>query len=212
MYLLPAGMPPRNNRKLQGLGAFRLRSGLDFWRTGRYGLRGLGDAQDPGSIDPLTGNTYASESVPGSEQAYTLYKAVNEATAALTPGTPAYQSTNSPTLQIPQSVLTNMQPSQSPLDYVSPQAAIAAGLNPQTVYNAWASGLARFPTQGAALAAGIPAGVVTQLWAQSRSAAPPATSGSFLDQAPLGVANKYLIAAGAGLFALVSLSGGRRGR
>lgn len=101
-------------------------------------------------------------------------------------------------------LLTQQQSSQSPLDYVSPQAAIAAGLNAQTVYNAWSGALAKFPTQQAALAAGVPPGVVTQLWMQSRQTAATQPT-SFLDQAPLGIANKYVLGGGAVLVALASL-------
>ena len=212
MYLLPTGMVPRVNRKLTGLGALR-RIALrpDLGRLRGYRLRGLGDAQDPNAIDPLTGETFADESVPGSPAALNLQNALAEATAALTPTPPPASQPQGP-VQIPDplaNIRANMQNSQSPLDYVSPQAAIAAGLNSQVVYAAWAQGLARYPTQQAAIAAGIPAGVVTQLWGQSRQSVPPAST-SFFDQAPLGIANKYLIAAGAGLFALVSLKGGRR--
>ena len=69
-----------------------------------------------------------------------------------------------------QANLMNVQAtlSPNPLDYSSPQYAIAAGLDPTTVNNAWAQALAQYPTQDAAVSAGIMAGVVTQLWAQSR--------------------------------------------
>lgn len=133
-----------------------------------------------------------------------LARALNEATAATTPGMPTLQPA-SPALTALQNIWTNQTPSGSPLDYVSPQAAIAAGLNPQTVYSTWSSGLARYPTQSAALAAGIPAGVITQLWAASRSAAPaPSTTGTFL-----GVPTTYLLAGGAALFALTMFSSGK---
>jgi hypothetical protein len=57
--------------------------------------------------------------------------------------------------------------SSSPLDYTSPQAAIIAGLDPNTVVAAWTKALARFPSPQAAISAGVPAGVVNQLWQQS---------------------------------------------
>lgn len=216
MYLLPAGAAARNNRKLTGLGRYRLRpqfAGLpgagSTWSPRLRRLRGLGDAQDPNAIDPLTGETYADESVPGSQAAWKLYQAINQANAAITPTPPATQPVLPNIIPNP---LTNLQTgmtiSQNPLDYVSPQAAIAAGLNSQVVYDAWAKGLSRFPTQQAAIAAGIPAGVITQLWQQSRSTPAPT---SFLDKTFLGVPVKYLLGAGGGLFLLTALShGGRR--
>lgn len=59
------------------------------------------------------------------------------------------------------------RPSTNPLDYTSPQAAIAAGLDPVTVYSKWTAALARFSSPQAAISAGVPAGVVNQLWQQS---------------------------------------------
>lgn len=59
------------------------------------------------------------------------------------------------------------RPSTNPLDYTSPQAAIAAGLDPPTVYTKWMAALAKFPSPQAAISAGVPAGVVNQLWQQS---------------------------------------------
>jgi hypothetical protein len=105
-----------------------------------------------------------------------------------------------------QSVLTSAQNSSNPLDYVSPQAAIAAGLPASTVNAAWASQMARYPTTTAAIAAGIPAGVVTQLWAQSRSAV-AAQPASWLNQSPFGIPNSTLLLIGGGFFALTMLTG-----
>lgn len=95
------------------------------------------------------------------------------------------------------------QPSKDPLDYVSPQAAITAGLDPTAVYAAWTKSLARFPSPQAAIAAGVPAGVVNQLWQQSyvnaanKAASTPAIPSWLL---PVGI--------GLGIFALAG--GGRR--
>lgn len=135
----------------------------------------------------------------------------------LPPGTTVFDSPNTQTPQQPgvnpaiAQALTNLQnsavKSQSPLDYVSPQAAIAAGLPAQTVYNAWSAALAKFPTQQAALAAGIPAGVVTQLWAQSRSATVQA--GSFFDGSTFGVSNKILLLGGGAVLLLGAMRGRR---
>src|ERR1700758_1638536 len=96
-----------------------------------------------------------------------------------------------------QSGLTSAQNSQNPLDYVSPQAAIAAGLPTSTVNAAWAKQMAKYPTTTAAIAAGIPAGVVTQLWAQSRTAA-AAQPASWLNQSPFGLPNSTLLLVGGG--------------
>jgi hypothetical protein len=105
---------------------------------------------------------------------------------------------------------TNQAPSKSPLDYVSPQAAIAVGLDPQTVYDAWTKALARFPSKSAALASGIPAGVIEQLWQPSRAVG-ASTPASWLSQSLLGIPNTWLVAGGLGIAALVAVRGrGRR--
>lgn len=90
------------------------------------------------------------------------------AATAISPG--SYPNGPYPVAQS-QANLMNVQAtlSQNPLDYSSPQYAIAAGLDPATVNAAWAKSLAQYPTQDAAINAGIMAGVVTQLWAQSRT-------------------------------------------
>jgi hypothetical protein len=100
------------------------------------------------------------------------------------------------------------RPSTSPLDYTSPQAAIAAGLDPQTVYNAWSAALSRFPSPQAAISAGVPAGVVNQLWQQSHvnAAAAQSAPGIFGN---ISIGTVVLFAGG--LFVLSAL-GGRRGR
>jgi hypothetical protein len=67
--------------------------------------------------------------------------------------------------------------SSSALDYTSPQAAIIAGLDPNTVVAAWTKALARFPSPQAAISAGVPAGVVNQLWQQSNVNAANAVAG-----------------------------------
>lgn len=101
------------------------------------------------------------------------------------------------------------KPSQSPLDYTSPQAAIAAGLDPTKVYAAWTASLARFPSPQAAIAAGVPAGVVNQLWQQAHvnaanaaATTPPATL--------FGIPTNMLLLGGAALLILPMLGGGRR--
>ena len=207
MYLLPAGTSTRSTTKwrFSGLAGFSSRAaqgrpwGLGNVHTRLPRSRGMSyftkkgslgqDSPDcPGAvIDPITGELCANlpPLAPAPQQ----------------PGVdPAVQ-------QAYKNLLTQQQNSQNPLDYVSPQAAIAAGLNPQIVYTAWSQALARFPTQQAALQAGIPAGVVTQLYAASRSALP---STGFLDQAPLCIANKFLLMGGFGIALLAGMRGGRR--
>lgn len=207
MYVLPAGMSARSTIKW-GLGGFQLRKGLDIAGTMlrrrgqvmRRGLRGLGDAiLDPGNMLD-TGITLPGG--PGEISPW-FFDVPN----TQTPQQPGVAPTTQQSIadaykQVQQAAITSMDP----LDYVSPQAAIAAGVPAQTAYNAWSASMARFPTQQAALAAGVPAGVVTQLWAQSRAAAP---STSFFDGSTFGVSNKVL-AMGAGGIALLALLGGRR--
>lgn len=97
-----------------------------------------------------------------------------------------------------------------PLNFVSPQAAIAAGADPQKTAAAWTKAVASFPTQQAALAAGIPAGVITQLWPTSRSAWGSVQSGgSWFDGSTFGIKNAYLVA---GLAGIALLAGGKKGR
>lgn len=87
---------------------------------------------------------------------------------------------------------------QNPLDYVSPQAAIAAGLNPATVNAAWSKSLnTNFGTPQAAIAAGVPAGVVTQLWSGGTQ-----SSTSWLDQTTLGIKNSLLLGGAAAIAVL----------
>lgn len=73
--------------------------------------------------------------------------------------------------------LNSPVPIQNPLGYVSPQAAVAAGLNPAYVYRQWKLFVCGYSSPQAAVAAGIPPGVVTQLWEKktkhSRAGVPP---------------------------------------
>lgn len=103
--------------------------------------------------------------------------------------------------------LTITPPSPDPLGYVSPQAAIAAGLDANTVNAAWTAAVNKYPTAQAAIAAGVPAGVVTSLW--KGAVAAPATAAGWLDQSPLGVKNKYLVGIGAAVVGLAALHKGR---
>jgi len=220
MYLLPAGMNARSVTKWN-LSGFRLRKGLDIAGTypstkqrvmrmnGLRGLRGLGDSISPDQLDLTPPNILDSgiilppTVVPGTYDPF-QYDKPNTQTPAVQPGVnPTTQSSIAQAYkQISQSAVV----SQDPLDYVSPQAAIAAGVPAQTAYNAWSGAIARFPTQQAALAAGIPAGVVTQLWAQSRTAVPASTS--FFSGTTLGLPNTLLLF-GAGGIALLAFARGR---
>lgn len=200
MYLLPAGSSARSATK-GTLGALRLRR---LGCAGRCGtLRGLGQDYIYASTGPAIPSGTIQET--GENPPLTI----EQANAIFGPGAAPLPSAQSagPAATAYSNVLTSAQNSQNPTDYVSPQAAIAAGLDPQKVYAAWSTSLAKFPTQQAALAAGVPAGVVTSMWAASRSAAAPA-SASWLDQTTLGISNKLLVAGGAGIFLLTSL--GRR--
>lgn len=125
-----------------------------------FQLRGLNNGSttvpDCSATDPATGGSYGQAGV--------------YCTATLPPQGPTIQDVGNP--------LTVAGAPVSSLNYVSPQAAVAAGLNPTDVTNEWTQALAVFPTAQAAVDAGVPAGVVTQLFVASRSfitkpAAPP---------------------------------------
>jgi hypothetical protein len=209
-YLLPVGSAVLTKNKW-GLGIYRApfarNRGLGRWKNYQQGYRpsgsGLGqdaltpcDAPDPNN----PGFTVCGAPLTGPAVTGQIPTTMLPAAAALTP--PSQPGVN-PSIQAAyQNLLTTQQLNPDPLSYVSPQAAIAAGLPAQTVYSAWSSSLARFPSQQAALNAGIPAGVVTQLWAQSRAAAPAAATNTFL-----GVPITYLLGGG---FALLLLAGLRR--
>lgn len=114
-------------------------------------LRGLGAVNNGSSTpncsttDPATGQPYGEEGV--------------YCTATMPP---------SPVMQAISNSATVAGGPKSALNYVSPQAAIAAGLDPTDVTTQWTQALSVFPTADAAIAAGIPAGVVTQLFVASR--------------------------------------------
>ena len=206
MYILPAGQDPRSATKWNGLGAFRLRPGLDV-----AGLRGWSQKQRRPTLRGLRGlGQDAIYDIEGNPIAYDIEGNPLPASQSGIATAPQQPGVNAATQQAYANLLTQQQNSKDPLDYTSPQAAIAAGIPAQAAYNAWSTSIAKFPTQQAALQAGLPAGVVTQLWAQSRAATTPTSGTSFLDQAPLGISNKILLAGGAGLFLLASISKGRR--
>lgn len=199
MYLVPAGMPTTRNK--WGLGAFKIRPNLDGHRRRRpRGLRGFGD--DFTTSENVFLDTGVQIPEPGDIQP-TVIPSDNSLTP---PTSPALQQ-NLPVAVAYNNLVTQAQSSTNPLDYVSPQAAIAAGLNQQTVYNAWSGQMSKYPTMTAAIAAGIPAAIVTQLWTQSRQAvAQPTAAPATI----FGMSSSTLLLAGAGLFAVLTLSGRRR--
>jgi hypothetical protein len=217
MYLLQNA--PRTSNKW-GMGRFGSSESAQSWRIGRLGLqpvrlpnlgRRMGRlgrlgaacvyyAADGSTVESTDYNSNLVEcGVNGG--AWTGIPALN------TPSLPAGAQNPSPVAGGASNggITTVMatQPSTSPLDYTSPQAAIAAGLDPQTVYNAWSAALARFPSPQAAISAGVPAGVVNQLWqsAHVTAATTPAPS--------IGIGTIALV--GGGLLFGLALLGGRKG-
>lgn len=155
-------------------------------RRRRRGLSGLGDIVTyQGTLNPVL--AYPPDSSPA--QAITIAQA---GSGGAVPGTAIAAG--------PLPTAPKGTPSQDPLDYVSPQAAIAAGLNAQTVYAAWATGMKQFPSQQAAIQAGVDPTIVAQLF---KAPKPPGIT--------LGVPTQYLLYAGIGI-ALLAILGGRRGR
>lgn len=190
----------------RSLGAFKMRPGLDgssrLLRSAQRrqswsmnGLRGLGDGNPMDVYTPM----YASDPTA----VITMQYPPTPTSSGAQPNLPA---NNVP--QVLQNIYTAAMPDYNPLDYVSPQAAIAAGLNSQVVYDAWAQGLAKYSTQQAAVAAGIPSGVVTQLWASSRTYVGTAPT-SWWSGTTLGTSNWLLVGA-AGILGIAVIAKGRR--
>jgi hypothetical protein len=160
----------------------------------RRGLSGLGD--DTGYINP--GDVLIDPNYQPLTPPIVL-------SPSNTPSSPASGQPSGAVQQAYKNALTAQQNSQNPLDYVSPNAAIAAGLDPATVNAAWAKGVARFSTAQDAVNAGINAGVVNSLWAPSRAYV---GTGSSITSWLAG--NIPLVAAGIGIFALASIARSRR--
>jgi len=224
MYLMDSN-PRVNNRKwnlgrmglqpvrLPNLGRMGVSSTAQNWRRLR-GLRGLGD--DAGYCTYFAADGVTAESLDLSTSMAECAANGGRFTAALnTPAVPSGPQNPSPvTGSASNGGITTVMattPSRSPLDFASPQAAIAAGLDPATVYSQWTASLARFSSPQAAINAGVPAGVVNQLWQQSyqnaANKAATAPSGTIF-----GLSPTTLLAAGAGLFAIAALGGGGRRR
>jgi len=195
--------------RLPNLGRMGASSTGQPWRL--RGLRGLGDAPSSGyctyfSADGTTAESLDLFSDPtecaANGGAWTAALNTPVRTGAQNPSPVTGSASNGGITTVPAT-----RPSTNPLDYTSPQAAIAAGLDPATVYSTWTASLARFPSPQAAIAAGVPAGVVNQLWQQSyqnaTNKAAAAPSGTIF-----GLSPTTLLAAGAGLFALTALGGG----
>ncbi len=238
MYLFQNSMPVNNRKwnlgrmgmdpvRLPNLGRFSgPRSGSSTgqgWRMrGLRGMRGLGDGEFVGPLAPnevisadgtLIQNTDTGNFTDISSGA--TYDSQGNMVALNTPIIPGSQNPSPVTGGASNGGITTVTagtPSKSPLDYTSPQAAIAAGLDPATVYSKWTASLAQFSSPQAAISAGVPAGVVNQLWQQSyqnaanKAAAAPASGTIF------GLSTNTLLAAGAGLVALMALGGGGGGR
>ena len=134
-------------------------------------------------------------------------------------GTPAVQA-NQPTAPTPLNMPPDLQlkstavPSTNPLDYVSPQAAIASGLDPQTCYSAWTKALAQkiasgqIVSQQDAIQQGFPPGLITQMWNAAVAASPAYVKPkSWLDGTTLGIPNSTLLASGAAFGVLLVVMG-----
>jgi hypothetical protein len=210
----------RGSRSPSLLGSYGPRGGspsfLGALRRRRRGMRGMGDDSTTYDMSQTITDpqAYAVATLPGAQLPLDS-EYWNDATlstlAANTPVSPG-SLTQGPVPQSLQNLLTNMSPPTDPLSYISPQAAIAAGMDPTTVYNAWAQSMAQFPTQQAALNAGVPAGVVTQLWGQSRSYVQPAAAPSWWAGTTLGVSNTTLALGGGVALMLFAFSSGRHKR
>jgi hypothetical protein len=216
MYLMDATRQSVNNRKWNlgrmGLQPVYLRgsSSDQAWRLrGMRGLGRLGQATDAGYCTYFQSDGVTPENVDLSTTTAECAANGGQWTAALNVPAAVGKQNPSPVAggasNGGRSTVMATTPSQNPLDYTSPQAAIAAGLDPTTVYNAWSKSLARFPSPQAAIAAGVPAGVVNQLWQQSNVAAANAAAAS-ASSFPWG----FVAIGAAGLLLLPALSGRRR--
>jgi hypothetical protein len=194
MYLLPAGAPTTHNK--WGLG-WPVAPRNRFAQRRSRSLGRIGDDDTPAEDYFLDTGINLTPTATTTDTVLPDTLVAPASTSALTLNQP-----NISNQQAYQNLLTTQQVDQSPLDYVSPQAAIAAGLPASTVNSAWSSQLATYPTQAAALAAGIAPAVVTALWAQSRSAV-PATSTSLLS-------GNTLLYLGGGILLLAVLGGGKK--
>lgn len=188
MYVFSRHFQPQP--RIRTLGSYLLKNP----RRRRRGLRGLGDI----TIDPNpTWDQWGGGTLPLTPPDQSNLTPISP---AIVPNGPYSTGVDILNQMRSQAILDT-----NPTDYVSPSAAIAAGLDPTTVNAAWAAGLARYPTQAAAIAAGIAPGVVTQFWNASRSYAAVKPSGGIST-------NMLLIGAGIIFGVPLLLGGGRRRR
>jgi len=222
MYLMDSSAPAVSNTKwrLRGMGRLGLSpvrlpnlgasSTAQSWRM--RGLRGLGRLGDAGNcvyygadgvtVESIDTNTDVVECA-GNGGAWNAARILN---MPVTPGVQnpspvAGSASNGRITTVPATT-----PSTNPLDYTSPQAAVAAGLDANTVMAAWTKSLARFPSPQAAISAGVPAGVVNQLWQQSQVNAANTAAASAASSASL---MSILPWAAGGLLLLATLGGGK---
>ena len=161
-----------------------------FGRSTRRSLYGMGDDLTPAPPTDLSQTVNPGDLItPTGSQVYTNPSMIDPNSA--------------------QGILVQMQQQatvdQNPTDYVSPGAAIAAGLDPTSVNAAWSTALSRYPTAQAAIAAGIAPAVVTQYYTGSG-----ATSAAGFSLP--AISSNTLLYGAVGIAAIALLSGGKRGR
>lgn len=176
--------------------------------NGLRGYRGIGDD----STDPFAGIS------PGDLTALATPAPMFDPTESIATGNMLVDPTTlGPTPSQAFSVLQeNLTPSSSAADYVSPQAAISAGLPASTVNATWATsqGVNSFSSPQAATAAltasmgaAQAAATVAKLWSGGGQAAP--VSAGFLNSSTAGIPNTVLIGGGL-LVLLLGMMGGKR--
>jgi hypothetical protein len=232
MYLMDSAAPPVNNRKWNlgrlacsnrmgrmGLSPVRLpnlgaSSTAQGWRQlGR--MRGLGRLGDAGNCVYYAADGVTVESIDNNTDVVECAGNGGQWNGGPILNTPSPVGTQNPSPVAGSASNGRITtppagtPSSSPLDYTSPQAAIAAGLPAASVMATWSAALARFPSPQAAISAGVPAGVVNQLWQQSQVNAVNAASVSAASSANLA---SMLPWAAGGLLLFAALRGGGRHR
>jgi hypothetical protein len=226
MYLVDSTSPPINNRKwnlgrfgrmglspvrLPNLGAASSQSSQSWRHLSGRRMRGLGaSGGDAGYCTYFAADGVTPESFDFSSSVAECSANGGSFTAALNTPSPVGTQNPSPVSSAGASngritTVPATTPSNNPLDYTSPQAAIAAGLPAAQVMAQWSAALARFPSPQAAISAGIPAGVVNQLWQQSQVNAVNASAASAASSAQL---SSILPWAAGGLLLLVALDSG----
>ena len=228
MYLMDSSARPVNNIKWNlgrlrggrmgrlGLSPVRLpnlgaSTTAQTWRM--RGLRGLGRLGDAGSCVYYGADGVTVESIDNNTDVVECAGNGGDWNGAPILNTPVAVGTQNPSPvsgSASNGRITTVPattPSTNPLDYTSPQAAIAAGLDANTVMAAWTKSLARFPSPQAAISAGVPAGVVNQLWQQSQVNAANNAAASAASSAQL---SSLLPWAAGGLLLLAAFGGGRR--